>query len=71
MIKYVGKNKGFYVGRYETSLNTETKNAQSIAGIESATTDTTSANTWYGLYQKEKEYSEKNKLTDVVYNNTN
>ena len=63
MIKYVGKNKGFYVGRYETSLNSS-KNAQSISGVVSATAS--SANTWYGLYKKEKEYSEKNKLTNVV-----
>ena len=66
MIKYVEKNKGFYVGRYETSLNTETKNAQSISGATSATAEASSANTWYGLYQKEKEYSEKNKLKNVV-----
>ena len=66
MIKYVEKNKGFYVGRYETSLNTETKNAQSISGVASATAASDSANTWYGLYQKDKEYSEKNRLTNVV-----
>ena len=66
MVKYVEKNKGFYVGRYETSLNTETKNAQSISGATSATAEASSANTWYGLYQKEKEYSEKNKLKNVV-----
>ena len=65
MIKSVEKNKGFYVGRYETSLN-ESKNAQSISGATSATAEASSANTWYGLYQKEKEYSEKNKLTNVV-----
>ena len=65
MIKSVEKNKGFYVGRYETSLNAS-KNAQSISNVDSATADTSSANTWYGLYQKEKEYSEKNKLTEVV-----
>ncbi len=64
MIKYVEKNKGFYVGRYETSLNTETNNVQSISGIASATGS--SANTWYGLYQKEKEYSEQDKLKNVV-----
>ena len=63
MIKYVGKNKGFYVGRYETSLNSA-NNAQSISGVASATA--TSAHTWYGLYQKGKEYSEKNKITNVV-----
>ena len=66
MIKYVEKNKGFYVGRYETSLNAETNNAQSISGETSATTETSSANTWYGLYQKEKEYSGQDKLKNVV-----
>ena len=65
MIKYVGKNKGFYVGRYETSLSSS-NNAQSILGATSATEASKSANTWYGLYQKDKEYSEKNKLTNVV-----
>ncbi len=66
MIKYVEKNKGFYVGRYETSLNTETKNAQSISGVASATAETSSANTWYGLYQKDKEYSGQDKIKNVV-----
>ena len=65
MIKYVGKNKGFYVGRYETSLNSA-NNAQSISGATSATGAEDSANTWYGLYQKDKEYSTKNNLTNVV-----
>ena len=66
MIKYVGKNKGFYVGRYETSLNEETNNAQSILGETSATASSSGANTWYGLYQKEKEYSGQDKLKNVV-----
>ena len=65
MIDSVGKNKGFYVGRYETSLN-ESKKAQSISGVVSATGVEDSANTWYGLYQKEKEYSKQDKLKDVV-----
>ena len=65
MIKYVGNNKGFYVGRYETSLNSSS-NAQSKLGFYSATDKSNSAKTWYGLYQKEKEYSEKNNLTDIV-----
>ena len=66
MAKYVEKNKGFYIGRYETSLNETSKNAQSISGINSATAGSGSANTWYGLYQKEKEYSQQDKLKDVV-----
>ena len=65
MIKYVERNKGFYVGRYETSLNSS-NNAQSISGVTSATDASSSANTWYGLYQKEKEYSGQDKLKNVV-----
>ena len=65
MIESVSINGGFYVGRYETSLSSS-GNAQSIQGATSATAARSSANTWYGLYQKEKEYSEKNSLTNVV-----
>ena len=63
MIDSVSKNGGFYVGRYETSLSSS-GNAQSIQGATSATA--ANANTWYGLYQREKEYSEKNSLSSVV-----
>ena len=63
MIESVRLNGGFYVGRYETSLSSS-GNAQSIQGATSATA--ANANTWYGLYQREKEYSEKNSLSSVV-----
>ena len=66
MTNSVEKNKGFYVGRYETSLNETSKNAQSISGVNSATAAEDSANTWYGLYQKEKEYTGQDKLKNVV-----
>jgi len=66
MIKSVEKNKGFYVGRYETSLNTTTSYAQSKAGEQSTTAASTNSKYWYGLYQKEKDYSKNNKLTEVV-----
>ncbi len=55
MVKSVGTYKGFYVGRYETSLDTN-KKAQSKKGETSATASKSNANTWYGLYQKQKEY---------------
>ena len=64
MIESVSKNKGFYVARYETSLNNGV--AQSVKGEKSATAAKDSANTWYGLYQKEKEYSEKNGIESLV-----
>ena len=68
MIDSVEKNGGFYIGRYETSLRTGTDGttiAQVIKGKKSVTGASVSG-AWYGLYQKEKEYSEKNNLSNVV-----
>ena len=47
MIKSVSQYGGFYVGRYEMSLNSETKNAESKYGATSATAESTSAKQWY------------------------
>ena len=70
MIKYVKINEGFYVGRYETSIitknNGKTKIAQTVGNKKSATTEADSANTWYGLYQLQKEYSMRNNIEDSV-----
>jgi len=54
MAESVNQYGGFYVGRYETSIN-EGK-AQSVKGKESATSETTSGKTWYGLYAIQKKY---------------
>ncbi|MCI9063366.1 MAG: hypothetical protein HFJ17_02015, partial [Clostridia bacterium] len=64
MIKSVVENKGFYVGRYENSLREE----NIIQSVKDAIVATAvdSCNTWYGLYKKNKEYSEKNNLTKIV-----
>ena len=56
MIKYVGENKGFYVGRYETSWNSETEKVQSVKKVTSATAADTNTKMWYGLYEKQKLY---------------
>ena len=56
MVKSVAKYKGFYVGRYETSLD-DTGKAQSISNIESAYNKTSATNWWYELYRVQKEYS--------------
>ncbi|MCI9064083.1 MAG: hypothetical protein HFJ17_05735, partial [Clostridia bacterium] len=66
MIKSVEENKGFYVGRYENSLTDDKTKIQSKKNKPSATANTTETQTWYGLYQANKEYSEKNGLIDVV-----
>ena len=68
MLKSVEENKGFYIGRYETSFNDQ-GNAQSKKEVKSASASTESANTWYGLYKIEKEYSEKSELIDRVTSN--
>ena len=56
MITSVEKYKGFYVGRYETSLNAS-KVAQSKQGETSADASQTDTNRWYGLYARQKLYS--------------
>ena len=66
MIKSVLQYGGFYVGRYEMSLNSTTKNAESKYGATSATAERTSANQWYGLYNKAKTYAPENASQKVV-----
>ncbi|MCI9064021.1 MAG: hypothetical protein HFJ17_05420 [Clostridia bacterium] len=68
MIKSVEKNKGFYIARYENSLKEQNgeKIIQSVKEKQTATAAKNSCNTWYGLYQKNKEYSKKNILTNIV-----
>ena len=65
MIKSVNKNKGFYVSRYEISLDAS-GNAQSKKMKPSATNSSTSANMWYGLYDKAKKYAVKTDSTKNV-----
>ena len=56
MVKQVEKYHGFYVGRYEMSLNSEGE-AQSKGGETSANASADSDNKWYGLYTKAKTYA--------------
>ena len=69
MATSVAKYKGFYVGRYESSLSTatETENGsggtiQSKKGVMPISADTETTNMWYGLYKIQKEYSDSEKL---------
>ena len=66
MIKSVSQYGGFYVGRYEMSLNSETKNAESKYGATSATAESTSANQWYGFYNKAKTYAQESNTSQKV-----
>ena len=60
----VAKNGGFYIGRYEASLiNNETR---VVAGATSMSADTTSAGTWYGLYQKQRDFISAGSLRSTM-----
>ena len=55
MIESVQKYGGFYVGRYESSLNGNS--AKSISGVKPMSALSTEGDTWYGLYQKQKNFT--------------
>ena len=63
MIKSVATNKGFYIGRYESSL--QNGKTRVVAGAKSMTAEETSANRWYGLYARQKNFAVNNGLTSV------
>ena len=72
MATSVAKYKGFYIGRYETSLSTATEESQGTGGIvqskkgvKPASASNTATNTWYGLYKIQKEYSSTESLKDL------
>ena len=56
MVKQVEKYHGFYVGRYEMSLNSEGE-AQSKGKVTSANASESTNKYWYGLYTKAKTYA--------------
>ena len=58
MIESVDKYGGFFVGRYETSINDITGKAQSIANVRPSNAKDTATNKWYGLYKKQEEFTE-------------
>ena len=64
IVKSVYENKGFYVGRYETSeMVNEDRNAtvKSVAGTMTGIGSVT----WYRMYAQQKKYAENNRLTSV------
>ena len=65
MAESVNKYDGFYVGRYETSMNGT--NPQSKYGVTSATAAEDSANTWYGLYALNKGYNTSSVKSTMIW----
>ena len=66
MITSVEKYKGFYVGRYETSLNASGV-AQSKQGETSADASQTDTYRWYGLYARQKLYSKDSVQGSMIW----
>ena len=64
MATSVAKNKGFYIGRYETSLSTATETnagtsgtASSKEGVIPTSAENTASSMWYGLYKISSTYT--------------
>ena len=55
MIESVSKYGGFFVGRYETSYNGTV--VASVSGVKPMSAETTSGDKWYGMYQKQKNFT--------------
>ena len=63
MIESVKKYKGFYVARYEAGIQGDKvvfKNANTTSGVTTLDASESSANMWYGLYQKMASFAETN-----------
>ena len=56
IINSIKEHGGFYIGRYESSLS-ETGHIQSKKGIMPTSSANAGISSWYGLYQKQKEYT--------------
>ena len=75
MVTSVAKYGGFYVGRYETSLNNATDtdtggsdstSVQSKAGVKSANAILPKTKSWYGLYNMSKTYAPESDTSKSV-----
>lgn len=70
MVASVKKYKGFYVGRYEVSINNnvaQSKGWTENVPIFSASANTNSANTWYGFYKLCKTYETNSVRSSMLW----
>lgn len=65
MVTNVQKYGGFYVARYETSIN-PSGIAQSKKGAEPTSAETVPEKSWYGLYKVQKKYATDNDWTNFI-----
>ena len=66
MIKSVNINHGFYVARYEMSLDAN-KNAQSKKNAISSNASQVDTSMWYGLYEKAKTYNKDSVVSSMIW----
>lgn len=62
MIEKVQKYGGFYVGRYETSINGITVASKP----ETPMSASDNSQAWYGMYESQKNYAIKNNWSDII-----
>ena len=71
----VAKNGGFYIGRYETSMNDATAESASASGTSEIVASKEgvmlvaadyNSQMWYGLYDKERSYAEDTGISSAV-----
>ena len=70
----VAKYGGFYIGRYETSIDSTTGVASKKSPVETGDTaimpmsaDTTSGDKWYGMYSKQKTFSTTGMQSSMIW----
>ena len=67
MIESVGRYGGFYIARYEMSLNSTTNKAEFIKGAKSTNAGNSNSYRWHGLYARAKEYSTSSTQGSMVW----
>ena len=67
MIESVIKYGGFYIGRYEMSLNTDKTEAQSKKGVVLSKASDADTSGWYGLYGKAKNYQSTKVTSSMIW----
>ena len=75
MIKSIKKYGGFYIGRYETSISDATSDVESVTETNEKVQSKKgvipvsakyNSQTWYGLYNKQRNYAKDNGISNVV-----
>lgn len=65
MIESVSKYGGFFVGRYETSYDSNNLRVASLYDVTPTNAYNPKTWMWYGLYQKQNDYSKDCNLTSL------